>query len=624
MKTMFKHLLIFLIIISASGIINPDSYASQENLHLYLYSYNTYKESWQIIWQEIIEPETYSTEGLSNIRIPEMNINDIFIAIQGQGVYYKNIKSPGDKIDITFSDRSIEFFALDWISTPIPGIHIELFCYIPGMEEYIEICQITHNYSAVVTLNHINPEYRYKINISGPDIYEKEMIFSSEHDFETISPQNRLAEYLFSDFKSVYLVKKNSIYGSILFEKSSHQPTAGHVKLCLYQDTGDLKDMQIKSFYGNRFLFSVPEELNSEEFCILVRDPFSRRTLTYDLFVSEEAHDIYIEEQFGIHGRVSNRDIRFPALIKAEIYYYYEYTALDSAYNEFNNYIFSDKWYETDYNGYFIIPGPNPTENIGIMDHNLRNDRLYADLILKEPGSESALSYRYYFDDKIIRKIKTEDQFLYVGDIYFQQGIEAQGYIVDTNNKPVPDTRVIFGYAGSYRDFRVLIGLQAKGDLRFVKDYLDFGKMFASLIRVTTDEKGEFYINKDQGLIPDEYEIYLYHDSYVLTRYPGIDLRSSGDLGRLIIADGNELTVNVFTDSDKSDIEVMLDVPGNILKLELYSYEDGLLKYYINKLSPWDGMEVMLYKSSVLLDKKRLDFNYDERNISKTINFYIN
>lgn len=620
MRTFLLHLLFFAV--TTFLIVNFNLYASQNNLSLYLYSFDTQRNAWNIIWEETVETDDNLQKGISDINIPEAKVNDIFIAVKGQAIYYKYMKYPQDEINIVFSKNSLKFHVLDWISNPVFEIGISLCCYIPEIKDYIVLNNFEHNGHAPVILNNINPGYRYKLIINGPGIFEKEIYFSDENDFPEYKSQNKFIKHLFENEKAIYLVRKNSIYGSVCFENIEYQMPDLHTILHIYNRDSTLREMQSRIFHGNRFLFKIPEELNSEKFCLFLRDPLSMNEYsTFDLFVSDDEYNLYIEDFFGICGRVANSYFNFPVDVCAEIHYLFELASSEfSSYNKFNSFA-SDpySWFKTDYNGYFVIPVKYPFEEYMEIFHLIKNEKLYADLFLKEPHSEFHLSYRYHFDSKVLERIKYEKKLINIGDINFHPGVEVHGNVADTNNKPVSNARVIFSHPGSYEYMNRIMSIPY--DSPFKSHYID--AILGNQAFAITDEKGEFHINNSNGLIPDTYEIYLYHDSYVLTMYPNITLGTNNNLDTLYIADGNKLIVNVFTAETDDNIEVKIAVKSNTHSLDLIYAEEGFLRYSIERLIPWDRYEIMLYRSGMLIENMRLIFNSDERNETRIIDFIL-
>ncbi len=607
MRFMFKVLSFFLLIIIYSGSLFIIS-SNKNNLHLYIYSFNKDQNYWQIALEEKIDYESYIKTGLPKSINSNINLNNIFVAIKGHAIYYKFITTPDDTIEICFSDNSIDFYSIDWVGMPVTEIIIKLECYIPEIDGYISLQSTAPDKDAKIHFDNINSKYTYRIKFDGPAIEETEFLFSSIDDFP--------GHFLLEELKAICLIKKNSIYGSVLYDNIDYKPRKLIADLYSYRPSGGRQVMEKAYNPHNRFLFIVPEDDNSQEFLIIFQDDINNKPISYNFFVSKEPYILYfdIDNLFGVYGRVANNDISFPAKINVETHYYYESDKMAYPINNFN---FSNTWHETDYNGYFTIPSSYPlsSEYLRNIEDYLEMEILYAELKLEVPESESVFLHRYYFDEKTLRELKKKPKLINIGDIFFEEGLELRGFVVNKDNYPVPDTKIYFSHIGNYASLaRIMYDTEIRSGIN---------SLFGTTKYVITDENGKFCITKKDAVIAGKYELYLYHESYVLTMYP-IDITDeSSDIGSLVIAQGNSITVNVITNEDIENIDVMLKAPGNTLKLELQSSENGYFIYYIDKIIPWDFYTIQLYNSGKLIDERHLIFEPHQRNTSETISFFL-
>jgi len=604
MKYFILILIAALILFLGISIILDALPVAEGIIDLYTYTYNSEDNIWESVYNGQFNSNQNINKVLTDPNIPQIGIGDLIIAIHGCAIYYQIKESWENEIDIIFPENHLHFSTLDWINRPISDIELSLSCFIPPLGEYMKFATIKPDSEGEIHLKHINPDYQYKINIIGTNIHEKTFYFSSLDDFEN---------YLGTDAKAIYLVRKNSIFGSFYYERTMHRPTLGYVELGVFNHSDSVKIIESRSFTHNRFLFIVNEKMNSERFCLRAKDHLSGNTSDYDLFVSEEPYDIYFDEKFGIFGRVANSNMDFPVEINAHIHYIYEQRNQDYPISTNKK---SFEWYQTDHNGYFMIPIYYILGNWERLADSIESEICFVHLTLRAPSSDNFLSYRHEFTEKELGNLKKGPSFIDIGDIQFSEGIEVFGQVLDIKGNPVPNVDVFLSYRGSIWSWQNLFG--------FPEDVYEYTLSLEKQhgIHSLTNNKGEFIFSKEIGIIFGDYDITLFNKDFVLTMHPDIKLnKNKNNLGILEIDDGNELIIYIYHNEEMSDFSAKLvpfrNFPKNMI---LRSAEEGLLVYYNKKLLPNIKYEVKLYRSDSLIYEQIIEF--EEKNTSKTLEVF--
>ncbi len=593
---------------------------SSADLHLYVYCFNSQDNKWEIIWSEILNPMDYKEGKLPCYDLLAFE-GGILIAVQGQAVYYQNIDKTAGDLTINFSGDPISFHTLDWVCEGINNAKINVSVFIPEMSDYIDLYQITQAEYSEVKLSIVNPLYQYKATITGDDIYTKEIFFSSDKDFKEELMLDEEGIVIFDN--PVYLIRKNSIYGSTWYKNSGIKCGGGLMGIFYYDSEGELILVEpIKPYIHNRFLFIIDEEYASRQLCIAGRNKLTNDTLLFDVSVSREPYELFFDEEMAIIGKVSNEYINFPVQVRAYMSYSYINTTNDELVCAGSTSDNIDEIY-TDNIGNFHIPityigdiiSRYPYYNPGFMSE----EELFIDLFLYCEQDETAakLIYRKYLDDKMIERYRKAPMILKLGDIYFREGAYICGYIKDKDNDPVSGAAVYISLRSNYGLYTGCLIAPAE----YPDSYSEYLKDLSKLSRgnSVTDDKGFFSINKNAGIYQGNYDLYIYHDRYTLTYYPDISIKKDTDLGDLEINHGNKIILNLITDSDKESIEVKIECLGFNTYLDLVSDKNGVLTYYIERLVSYKSYIVAIYKEGILLHQIKLGFEPDEKNVERIL-----
>lgn len=635
----FKIILLILIVLVFSfpklAIIYLDNIItdSHEDMQLFVYLFNNQENVWQMAWNEVIVPRNFKKGELPCYDLSGYG-QGVLIALQGQAIYYTRIPDADEDINITFINNSIIFNTIDPGYDAVTDIDIHFSCYIPEMYDYFDICilkpDIRLEKNGEVVLKYINPDYQYKIYIEGADVYPREIIFSSKEEIRDESVLDNKGNVLSEN--AVFVIGKNCIYGYFHYEDTYIKPNIKIIDLYYYETADQIKPTGVTcpSFDG-RFYIVVPESYCSERLCIVCSHPLTDNTLFFhDMFISQEPYDLYLNVGMAVRGTIANRDIDFPVQIKCKLYYSHEHVTI----GHMGNWTRNHDLVQTDDNGNFLIPIffpkifdlRRPAYNPKLLDL-IKDERAYLDLYVMDDSTTH--SYRQNFDNKLIKEIREDPQVLDLGEVYFEEGVNISGKVIDNNYEPVDKTLVFISYPYLY--YYYANALSERGiDIEpgFESDYLeiiDYTSRFSksSNISVQTDERGHFHIDKKEGIIPGVYDVYLLHDSYVLTCFPDINIKKDMDLGTLIISNGNRLRINILTNIPEENIEVRLNfiASNNILPLE--SKNEQWLTYYTDGLIPFKRYNIQIYVESEPVREMDLSFEYDERDILKTFDIIL-
>jgi len=629
MKIKLLLLIVFLFmfppLLNAFVYLDKSIADSPDDLHLHVYYYNSQDNKWERIWSETLKPRDYKGGELPCYDLSAFE-GGILIANQGQAVYFQNIVKPAGDMNIRFAGDPISFHALDWAGSRVKDVKIDVAVFIPEMSDYIDLYQTNPVDYAEVRIGMVNPSYQYRATIKGDDIYEKEIFFSSDEDFKEEVMLDEEGEIIFDN--PVYLIRKNSIYGSTWYEKSGNKCMGASLTGLFYYDSeGELIMVEPhKPCIHNRFLFIIDEEYASEKLCIAGRNPLTKDQALFDVFISREPYELFFDEEMLIIGKVSNEYLSFPLQVKAYMHYSYMHIARNQLIGAGS---VSDSIGEiyTDHTGNFHIPVAYFGDIISRYHYSdpesISDEELYLDLFLycELDGIPAKLVYRQYFDEKMIERYSKAPMILELGDVFFREGIDITGCIRDKDNNPVPGANVYLGVRCDYGLFSAcLIDPEKYSD-----SYSEYLRNLSRLPRgsAVTDDKGFFRVKREAGICPGDYDLYIYHDRYTLTYYPNISIKKDTDLGDLEINHGNKIRINLMTDSDKENIEVKIKFKGFDAPLDLISDQNGILTYYKDRLLSYKYYKVFIYRAGVLLEEIMVSFEPDERNIEKTIDIIL-
>ncbi len=590
--------------------IFDESVDVKNDLNLHLYLFNSTDKTWQTEWQNTIKPGDYKDKEIPGFD-PSAFEKGILVATQGQAVFYKAFEKQDNDIGVSFGINSVSFAVLDWLGFPIEKADVGISCFIPEMYDYIHLYNTKPDKNGEILLQNLNPAYQYKITVEGPDIYYKEIVFSSQEDFTEAPICGYDGNIIYEN--PVYIIEKNTLYGSFKFLNSSAKPKIMGSPELYYSENGQLNKTSVKgSVFNSRFIFSVPEKLVPERFCIACNHPQTGSELLFhDLFVSEDPIDLYFEEEMGICGRVANNDIDFPKKLKGKLHYAYDYTESNIGVDQATGgYITTD----TDDSGNFFLPVQPYVHYPDYDVENIRDEKLYCDLFLSRDGTQ--LNHRHHFDEKDIQELRKGPVIFDLGDVYFEKGIKLSGNVVNLRGEPLSDTRVYISNPGLFMLYMARLTCQGPEDPGHYSYFLNLLKS-TSVMSFVTDKDGGFHAGDSSCLVKDEYDIFLLHDSYVFTFYPKVELDKENKT--FIISDGNMLNVNLITSREKENIEVYLIFNRCKKPLQLYYENGGILTYHSDRLIPLPYYIIRIYHEGRLEYEGNLSFEPDERNIEKTI-----
>ena len=592
------------------AIIDDSVFQCDDTVHVEMYCYCDKGHEWKIEWQKEV-----NVADPRSLCLPETNKDAILIVKNAKWLLCYGLGEKDNDVQVVVPGLHASIKCVDWVEKGIKNMSVELQYYIPKIEKYMTAATGETGSNGTITFAGVSREASYKIIASKAGFYPKTRHFKGGDCEETLV--------------TLCLINRNAVYGSFLYEGAKDLiPRIFEVKLYRFGDNQQTelykKDYPSqKRDKKERFLFLIEEQYKNDRFVLDARDDIVTKAKVHqDVTVSECPYDIYLRPEYAVTGTVANTEFSFPVWIKVLMSYSYYRDGFKFPIRA--NLSGRIRWYLTDENGGFLVPLSNKISHKTI--NQLTDDtehrsidgedaKLYA-YIHVTPDTEEGHIYgkRVQLDMKILERLKKGPYIVDVGCIHLEPGKNVSGIVESADHERIEGADVYLMVSG--------------GAVSVIMHSVMPVPLDAMLNNIATHTKtnnaGMFNISSEKCLLPGDYDIFMKHPDYVFTCYPKIEINADVDLGTLVFAKGNRITVNVITGSQPKDIKVVAHLVGEDRILEPEYVSGGILRYSVGGLVPFPNYRISLYYQERLVEERTLKFYIDQSNEVKEVDFIVN